>query len=160
MLIEYLPSLLNQEYYSCFISYSAKDDDFAKRLYADLQNNGVRCYFAPHDMRGGGKIREEIDRAIRLHDRVLLIVSKNSLKSDWVENEADTAYEKERKLKQTVLFPIRLDNAVMKTRTAWAANLRRARNIVDFEQWKDDDSYQTSFERVLRDLKQAGKNEK
>jgi len=62
-LIEYLPSLLNQaiQHYSCFISYSAKDQDFAERLHADLQNKGVRCWFAPHDMPIGGKIRDEID---------------------------------------------------------------------------------------------------
>ncbi|MGQ0445357.1 MAG: toll/interleukin-1 receptor domain-containing protein [Beijerinckiaceae bacterium] len=43
--IEYLPSLLNQpiQMYSCFISYSSKDQDFAERLHADLQNKGVRC---------------------------------------------------------------------------------------------------------------------
>ena len=39
-LIDYLPSLLNQpiQFYSCFISYSAKDQEFAERLHADLQN--------------------------------------------------------------------------------------------------------------------------
>jgi hypothetical protein len=52
-LIEYLPALLNQaiETYSCFISYSTKDQEFAERLHADLQNKGVRCWFAPHDLR-------------------------------------------------------------------------------------------------------------
>jgi uncharacterized protein YjbI with pentapeptide repeats len=52
-LIEYLPSLLNQpiQHYSCFISYSSKDDEFANRIHADLQNSGVRCWFAPHDLR-------------------------------------------------------------------------------------------------------------
>jgi hypothetical protein len=50
-LIDYLPSLFDQaiQHYSCFISYSTKDEDFAKRLHADLQNEGVRCWFAPHD---------------------------------------------------------------------------------------------------------------
>ncbi|MEP6935037.1 MAG: pentapeptide repeat-containing protein, partial [Nitrospirota bacterium] len=54
-LIAYLPSLLNQaiQFYSCFISYSTEDQDFAARLHADLQDKGVRCWFAPHDMQGG-----------------------------------------------------------------------------------------------------------
>jgi hypothetical protein len=50
-----------------------------------------------------------------------------------------------------VLFPVRLDDAVMTTDEAWAAQLR-ARNIGDFRRWKDHDAYQKSFERVLRDL--------
>jgi hypothetical protein len=50
-LIEYLPSLLNQsiQLYSCFISYSSKDEAFVHRLHADLQDKGVRCWFAPED---------------------------------------------------------------------------------------------------------------
>src|SRR5258708_17890154 len=50
--IDYLPSLLHQpiQFCSCFISYSSKDQDFADRLHADLQNKGVRSWFAPHAM--------------------------------------------------------------------------------------------------------------
>src|SRR5271157_2009819 len=60
---------------------------------------------------------------------------------------------KERKRNKLVLFPIRLDDAVMETDRAWAASLRRARHIGDFRAWKDHDPYQKSFERLLRDLK-------
>ena len=31
------------QFYSCFISHSSKDREFAERLYADLQSNGVLC---------------------------------------------------------------------------------------------------------------------
>jgi TIR domain/Pentapeptide repeats (8 copies) len=153
-LIDYLPSLLSQpiQYYSCFISYSSRDDDFAKRIHADLQNNGVRCWFAPHDLPIGGKILDEIDAAIRLRDKVLLILFEHSIGSDWVEDEVKTAYEEERRRKQTMLFPIRLDDTVMETKEAWAAKLRSDRNIGDFRQWKEHDRYQESFKRVLRDL--------
>jgi hypothetical protein len=160
-LIDYLPSLLSQpiQYYSCFISYSSRDDDFAKRIHADLQSNGVRCWFAPHDLPIGGKILDEIDAAIRLRDKVLLILSEHSIGSDWVEDEVKTAYEEERKRGQTMLVPIRLDDAVMETEEAWAAKLRADRNIGDFRQWKDHDAYREVFERVLRDLADPKKTE-
>ena len=153
-LIDYLPSLLNQaiQFYSCFISYSAKDQDVAERLHADLQNKGVRCWFAPHDLAIGAKILDGLDEAIRLRDKVLLILSEHSIKSDWVEDEVTTAFEEERKRGgQPMLFPIRLDDAVMATDEAWAAKLR-ARNIGDFRHWKDHEKYTKSLERVLRDL--------
>jgi hypothetical protein len=57
-----------------------------------------------------------------------------------------------------VLFPIRLDNAVMDTSEAWAADIRRTRHIGDFTGWKDHDSYAKAFERLLRDLKVEGRN--
>jgi hypothetical protein len=114
----------------------------------------VRCWFAPHDLPIGEKILDAVDAAIRLRDKVLLILSKHSIKSDWVEDEVKKALEEEktRKPKQTVLFPIRLDDAVMKTKEAWAGLVRRDRNIGDFRRWKDHDAYQESFARVLRDL--------
>lgn len=153
-LIDYLPSLLNQpiQHYSCFISYSTKDQYFADRIHADLQNKGARCWFAPHDMKIGGKILDEIDAAIRLRDKVLLILSEHSIKSDWVEDEVMKAFEEERRRGQSVLFPIRLDDAVMETNEAWAAKLRTQRNIGDFRKWKDYDVYNKAFDRVLRDL--------
>lgn len=153
--ITYLPSFLNQpiQFYSCFISYSSKDDAFARRLHADLQANNVRCWFAPEDLKIGDKIRHEIDQSIRLHDKLLLVLSEHSIASDWVEAEVESCFEKEAQRKETVLFPIRLDDAVMKTEKAWAANIRRTRHIGDFSNWKDHDAYQEAFQRVLRDLK-------
>jgi hypothetical protein len=153
--IDYLPSLLNTaiQFYSCFISYSSKDEAFAKRLHADLQNNGVRCWFAPHDMRIGDKIIDPIDEAIRLRDKVLLILSEGAIASDWVEGEVTRALEEERARKQIVLFPVRIDDAVMQTSEAWARLLRGQRNIGDFARWKEHDQYQGSFERLMRDLR-------
>jgi uncharacterized protein YjbI with pentapeptide repeats len=141
------------EYYSCFISFSNKDAEFAKRLYADLQSRHVRCWFAPENLRIGDRFRPRIDEAIRLYDKLLLVLSKDSVKSTWVEKEVETAFEKERKQERTVLFPIRLDDAVMETDEAWAADIRRTRHIGDFREWKNHDEYQKAFERLVRDLK-------
>ena len=158
--IEYMSSLTGKafDYYSCFISYSAKDSELAERLHSDLQDKGVRCWFAPEDMKIGDRIRGAIDQAIRLHDKLLLILSKNSIDSDWVEAEVESALEQEQKRGQTVLFPVRLDDAVMKTDKSWAALIRRTRHIGDFTQWKDHDSYQRWFNRLMRDLKGENKN--
>jgi TIR domain len=89
--------------------------------------------------------------AIRLRDKVLLILSEQSIKSDWVEDEVTAGFEEERKRGQVVLFPVRLDETVMKTNEAWAAKLR-ALLIGDFQHWRDYDAYKRSFERVVRDL--------
>jgi hypothetical protein len=152
--IDYLPSLLNQaiRHYSCFISYSAKDQEFAERLHADLQNKGVRCWFAPHDMPTGANIWDAIDEAIKLRDKLLLILSENSIESDWVKDEVLKAFAEERDRKELVLFPVRIDDAVIETPEPWARKLRDQRNVGDFRRWKDHDAYKQSFERVVRDL--------
>ena len=153
--LRYAASVAGQAiaFYSAFISYSTKDEDLAKRLYADLQAKGVRCWFAPEDLTIGDKFRTEIDRAIRVHDKLLLLLSANSILSDWVEKEVETAFDRERRNKGAVLFPVRLDEAVIDAEVAWAADIRRTRHIGDFTQWKDHDAYQKAFDRLLRDLK-------
>jgi len=151
-LIEHFPSMLTGPFYSCFISYSSEDHEFAERLYADLQERGVRCWFAPEDLRIGDSIRPRIDESIRLHDKLLLVLSETSINSQWVEQEVETALAKERELNGPVLFPIRTDDAVMSIKTGWPALVKNSRHIGDFEKWKDDDAYQKSFDRLLRGL--------
>jgi hypothetical protein len=63
------------------------------------------------------------------------------------------ALDEERERKRTLLFPIRLDDAVLKTKEAWARLLRGQRNIGDFTRWKDHDAYGKGLERLLHDLK-------
>ncbi|MGI9437288.1 MAG: toll/interleukin-1 receptor domain-containing protein [Geminicoccaceae bacterium] len=88
-----MPSLTGEaiQFYSCFISYSSKDQEFAERLYADLQEGGVRCWFAPHDLPIGSDVLDDIDQAIRTLDKIVLILSEGALASDWVEDAVKTA---------------------------------------------------------------------
>jgi TIR domain/Pentapeptide repeats (8 copies) len=153
--IEFLPSLLNKaiDFYSCFISYSSRDQVFTERLHADLQAKGVRCWFAPDHLRIGDKIRVAIDESIRKYEKLLLVLSKHSVESAWVEKEVETALEQERQQKRTILFPIKLDNSVMKIESGWPADIKRTRNIGDFQFWKNHDQYKKAFDRLLRDLK-------
>ncbi len=161
--ITYMGSLTGKafEYYSCFISHSTKDEDFAKRLFADLQSDGVRCWFAPEHVKGGEKLYDQIDQAIRLHDKLLLVLSQNSIHSEWVMTEIRRARQAELRDRRRKLFPIRLVD--WETIRAWecfdadtgkdlAVEVREY-FVPDFSHWKDHDSYQQSFDRLLRDLK-------
>jgi hypothetical protein len=154
------------EFYSCFISYSTKDQEFAERLHADLQAKGVRCWFAPEEMKGGRKLHEQIDEAIRLHDKLLLILSEHSMSSNWVKTEIANAREREKREGKQLLFPITL--VPFEAIKPWklfdaeigddSAREIREYYIPDFSNWKNHDSYQTAFQRLVSDLKAgAGK---
>jgi len=147
-------------FHSCFISYSTSDQDFADRLYADLQANGVRCWFAPHDVQGGRKIHEQIDEAILIHDKLLLILSEASMSSKWVKTEIANARAREQQQDRHMLFPITI--VPFDKVRAWkcfdadtgidSAREIREYFIPDFSNWKDHDSYQKPFEQLLKDL--------
>jgi hypothetical protein len=124
-------------------------------LRADLQDKGVRTWFALEDLKIGDEFRPRIDESIQVYDRLLLILSEHSVKSRWVQKEVETAFEKEEKENRIVLFPVRIDEAVMHSTVGWAADIRRQRHIGDFRRWKNHHAYQKAFSRLLRDLKAA-----
>jgi hypothetical protein len=162
-IITYAKSLVGRpfEFYSCFISYSSMDQEFAERLYADLQDKGVRCWFAPHDVQGGRKLHEQIDQAICVHERLLLILSAHSMRSQWVKTEIAKARQREVQERRQVLFPMRLvPYEVIRTWECFDADTGKdsAREIreyfiPDFSNWKNHDAYQVAFQRLIRDLK-------
>lgn len=150
------------QYYSGFISYSSDDEEFARRLYNDLQAAGVRVWFAPEDLKIGDEFGKMINREIRLRDKLILVLSESSVNSDWVAFEVDKAFkeEKERNAKKEkdepvdpVLFPITIDNAVFDSDEQWAFKIQKNRHIGDLRRWKNHDKYQKGLERLLRDLK-------
>jgi hypothetical protein len=160
--IDYMASLVGTgiEFYSLFISYSHKDEAFAERLHSDLQASGVRCWYAPEDMPGGKKLHVEIDSAIRMHDKLLLILSEHSMKSEWVKTEISKARMRELKEKRQVLFPIRLCSfGELRDWECFDADTGKdsAREIreffiPDFSDWKIHDSYKKAFDRLVKDL--------
>jgi len=162
--IEYMGSLTGKalEFHSCFISYSSKDQEFADRLHADLQNKGVRCWFAPHDIQAGKKIHEQIDDAIRSYERLLLILSTNSMKSPWVKTEIRKARKRETEEKRRILFPVSIVpfTDIQMWESFYAdegidlAEEIREYYIPDFSNWmKDHDSYMKAFQKLLAGLK-------
>ena len=136
------------QFYSCFISYSSLDDKFARRLYKDLQSNGVRCWFAPEDLKIGNEFRSTIGKEIRLRDKLLIILSAHSIRSEWVGDEVEKALAEEKEQGTLKLFPIRLDDAVLQSKDDWAEKIRLRRHIGDFSK-----NYAAGLMRLLRDLK-------
>jgi uncharacterized protein YjbI with pentapeptide repeats len=163
--ITYLPSLIGAEqavrFYSCFISYSTQDEAFAKRLSARMREEGLRVWFAPEDIQGGRKLHEQIDRAIEMHDRLLVVLSEHSLGSEWVMTEIRRARRQERREQRRKLFPIRLCSFdMLRSWECFDADSGkdlgvevREYYVPDFTHWNDDDAFETAFARLLRDLR-------
>jgi hypothetical protein len=162
--ISQIPSLIagmQPQFYSCFISYSHQDKEFLRRLHARMRSENLRVWYAPEDIRGGTKLDEEIFRAIQTHDKLLLVLSANSMKSDWVMTEIRRARKAEREGNRRKLFPIRLVDfdSIQKwecfdadTGKDLAIEVRRY-YIPDFSNWKDHDVFEAEFAKLLRDLK-------
>lgn len=163
--ITQMPWLIGAEegiqFYSCFISYSTKDKEFADCLYARMQEAHLRVWYAPQDLQGGKKTHEQIDTAIRVSDKLLLVLSEASLHSEWVISELRMARKAERQTARRKLFPVLLVD--FETLRNWecfdsdsgkdlAVELREY-FIPDFSNWKDHDQFEAAFARLLNDLR-------
>ena len=113
-------------------------------------------------MQGGKKINEQVERAINIHDRVLLILSAYAIESRWVKTEIAKARQREIRENRRVLFPLRLvEYQVLQnwqmvdadTGSDSAAEIREY-FIPDFSNWKEPNSYRAAFDGLLRDLQQ------
>ncbi|MDO9167645.1 MAG: toll/interleukin-1 receptor domain-containing protein [Methylobacter sp.] len=144
----------------CFISYSSMDEAFARRLHERMRSAGLRVWFAPEDMKGGRKLHEQIFEAIQSYDKLLVVLSPHSLKSEWVMTEIRKARESEKIEHRRKLFPIRLVN--FNALRAWTcfdsdtgqdlAVAVREYFIPDFSNWHDDKAFESAFASLLRDL--------
>jgi hypothetical protein len=153
------------QFHSCFISYSHQDEAFSHRLHSRMRNENLRVWYAPEDMKGGRKLHEEIFRAIQIHDKLLLVLSEDSMKSEWVTTEIRRARKVELEENRRKLFPIRLVDfdAIQKwecfdadTKKDLAVEVREY-YIPDFSNWKDPDSFEKEFSKLLGALKAAEK---
>ncbi len=149
------------DFYSCFISHSSEDAAIVRKLNDDLVAAQIKSWYAPRDLKAGDVLRPKIDTTIRLHDRLLLVLSASSIASPWVESEVEAALEEERRRGElpeelrgnpTVLFPIRIDDSIFEIQSGWPALIKRTRHIADFRSWQDRTAYQNALDRLIQDL--------
>ncbi len=138
---------------SCFISFSGNDRDFIEKIGEDLQREGISCWYAPEEMKMGDEIRQQVDQLIRVQDKLLVVLSKFSIESPWIQKEVEAAIEEERNRKRAVLFPVRLDNGRMDAEKDWLDDLQKTHPIYDFSAWQNWEAYFAQFSHLVEDLK-------
>ena len=161
--IDYLPSLLNEpiQFESCFISYNHHDEPFTQRLYQHIRAANLQVWYAPEDIKGGRYLEDQIDRALQIHDRLLLVLSPDSMQSDWVRREVRKGLQREQAENRRVLFPIRLvpmdaiqqqnwwDDVLSKDLTNEVCRYY----IPDFTHWKDHDAFESEAAKLIAALR-------
>ncbi len=146
--------------YSVFISYSTSDQTFCTKLYEALTRAGIRVWYAPHNMRGGEKLETQLIAAIQKYDKLLVVLSPESMQSNWVNTELYTARQREITEKKQVLFPISITSFTeIRNWKAFDADSGRdlAREIreyfiPDFSGWENEDKFNAGMDILLNSL--------
>jgi len=70
-----------------FLSYSRKDLEFVEKLAGDLKKSGFEVWYDLSGLAGGAHWRREIEAAIKNSQYIVVVLSPDSVESEWVERE-------------------------------------------------------------------------
>ncbi len=74
-----------------FISYAFEEAEFANQLVAELNAAGIQCWLDTNKLRGGVKWQPALGQAILDSFALVVITTRKSLDSQWVQNEINFA---------------------------------------------------------------------
>lgn len=88
-----------------FVSYSSKDRIIVNQIVEMIEGMGISCWKAPECIPAGSSYAREIPKAIAGCEVFLLMLSKTSQDSIWVEKEIDNAITNRK-----TIIPLALDD--------------------------------------------------
>lgn len=88
-----------------FISYSKKDSEFAHPLAKNLEAAGFKIWI-DRSIGGGEQWRDSIEENLKSAGEVIIVVSPNSMASEWVKHEGSLAYGWGKKLYPVKIKPV------------------------------------------------------
>lgn len=127
---------------SVFLSHSSKDNAFTRKLAERLRDAGVRVWLDEAEINIGDSLLTKISAAIESTDFVAVIISHNSVQSNWVQTELQMAMSRELADKKVRVLPIVIEPCELPM-------FLRDKLYADFS--KPDD-FDTPFARLLRAL--------
>jgi len=78
-----------------FISHNSKDKPMARQLARDLKRRGVPVWIDEAEIKLGDSLLTKIQEGIDLVDYLVVLISRNSISSAWVNKEVEIAMTKE-----------------------------------------------------------------
>jgi len=95
---------------SVFLSHSSNDNAFVEKLYEDLTREDIDVWFDKWEIKVGDSIIRKIEEGLKNNDYLIIVLSENSVKSEWVRRELSVGLMKEIEEKSVVVLPILLED--------------------------------------------------
>ncbi|MDR5589014.1 toll/interleukin-1 receptor domain-containing protein [Salegentibacter agarivorans] len=94
---------------SVFISYSSKDRDFVEKLSIELVKNRINVWLDKWSMQPGDSLIDKIEEGLTDSSFLLVVLSNNSIQSEWCKKELNAGLMRELDEKKVVVIPILLE---------------------------------------------------
>jgi hypothetical protein len=79
-----------------FFSYSPADRDFARQLAKEITNWGFRVWMSTDELLPGANPWLEIGKALENSQALVILISPDSLKSEWLNSQLEYALGNEK----------------------------------------------------------------
>ena len=93
-----------------FISYTIADRNWAEWIAWELEEAGYSVIIQSWDFAPGCDFVSEMDEALKVADRVILVLSKKYFDSPYTKAEWTSAYNEVLRKKREPLIPFRIEN--------------------------------------------------
>jgi tetratricopeptide (TPR) repeat protein len=93
-----------------FISHSSKDKKFTLKLVQDLKDAGIPVWYDINDIRVGDSIIERIEQGLRECDYLVIVLSRASTNSRWVQEELSAAKTIEIGKRGVFILPVLIED--------------------------------------------------
>jgi hypothetical protein len=94
---------------SIFLCHSSKDKSFVRKLADKLREVGVHVWLDEAEIKIGDSLTERIGQAITEMDYFGVVLSRNSIASEWVQRELQVAMQRELKERKVIVLPLLLE---------------------------------------------------
>lgn len=125
-----------------FVSYSRRNKNFAERIARDLSDAGLDVWVDWRQIHAGELWQNEIFRGIERCDMLVACLSPDSVESDWVQREINTAREQEK-----FIIPVMAINAMRQLQDNAALKWLLDVHFINFET-----RYEEAFPELLNAL--------
>lgn len=93
-----------------FVSYAQADKAVARQIAEALRNAGLLVWIDAWELAAGDSIAQRIDQAIASSDILLVLLSRSSVASNWVQSELSAALSRELRDRAITVVPALIED--------------------------------------------------
>ena len=127
-----------------FLSYSEKDRDIKEKIRKTLMRESLTVWTNKTDIKTGVAFSEEINKGIEGADNFIYLMSSDSLKSEYCQQELKHAHSNNKRI-----IPLLIE----KVKSELIPVELKGLQFIDFTKAEDEEQYQTAINKLLGELK-------
>ncbi len=141
-----------------FISHSSIDKPFVHRLKIDLNLNYIETWFDLDEMLPGDDLQRKLDEGLAKSTHFIIILSENSVNSDWVKYELKTSLKNLQEDTRSKVIPVLYRECIIPNELKKLLRIDLSKETVYLKNGSLEffgSKYSAELDRLVRAIKQG-----